>query len=87
MDKVSERALIIIFAGLIAVAGFVMIKFGEWAEKEKKRENQFTSSQTELDGIFGKYNDNYTDKVGDGKDARVLVLEANNNHTKKLTKL
>lgn len=29
MDKVSERALIIIFAGLIAVAGFVMIKSGE----------------------------------------------------------
>lgn len=83
MDKVSERALIIIFARLIAVAGFIMIKSGEWAEKEKKRENQFTSSQTELDEIFGKYNDNYTDKVGDGKDARVLVLEANNNHTKK----
>lgn len=83
MDKVSERALIIIFAGLIAVAGFVMVKSGEWAEKEKKRENQFTSSQAELDEIFGKYNDNYTDKVWDGKDARVLVLEANNNYTKK----
>ena len=83
MDKVSERALIIIFAGLIAVAGFVMIKSGEWAEKEKKRENQFTSSQAELNEIFGEYNDNYTDKVVDGKDARVLVLEANNNHTKK----
>lgn len=60
-----------------------MVKSGDWAEKEKKRENQFTSSQTELDEIFGQYNDNYTDKVGDGKDARVLVLEANNNHTKK----
>lgn len=56
------------------------------AEKEKKRENQFASSQTELDEIFGEYNDNYTDKVGDGKDAKVLVLEANNNHIKKANK-
>ena len=83
MDKVTKGVITFIFVLMIASVGYATFMATGSVKKDEERKKQFTSSQTELDEIFGKYNDNYTDKVGDGKDARVLVLEANNNHTKK----
>ena len=83
MDKTTKGIITFVFALMIASVGYVTFMATGSVKKDMVREKQYTASQTELDEIFGEYNDNYTDKVGDGKDARVLVLEANNNHTKK----
>lgn len=83
MDKVTKGVITFIFVLMIALVGYGTFMAVKSVKKDREKENQFTSSQTELDEIFGEYNDNYTDKVRDGKDARILVLEVNNNHTKK----
>lgn len=83
MDKTTKGIITFVFALMIASVGWVTFMATGSVKKDMERGKQYTASQTELDGIFGQYNDNYTDKVGDGKDARVLMLEANNSHTKK----
>lgn len=83
MDKTTKGIITFVFALMIASVGYVTFMATGSVKKDMERGKQYTASQTELDGIFGQYNDNYTDKVGDGKDARVLMLEANNSHTKK----
>ena len=64
---------------IMAVTISIIVKFN-------RRQPKFNSQRSELNELFAKYNESYENKVKNEDKAKVLILEADDEYTKKANK-